>query len=254
MVHSAKLIVCDIDGTLLAKTDGGIRTEVAGALEALLAAGKKVALASGRSYYGMRRLFEPFSFADELYYICDDGALCIYRGKVLYHKQISIENMLRFSREPSYRNFPILWFSDTFSYVTGSTPEFSEKLEAEGIDRLDPISGVYDIKAPLYKIGVFGGKNRPQPLLPAPFDLRICYNSENWLEYTSRFANKGLAVSDLQMRLYLSKFDTAAFGDGDNDIELFAKAKYTAARRGGSETLCAAATELFDDVLDVLSL
>lgn len=252
MVNFAKLIVCDIDGTLLAKTDGGIRAEVAEALQALLSAGKKVALASGRSYSGMRRLFESFSFADELYYICDDGALCMYRGKVLYHKQISIENMLRFSREPSYKSCPILWYSDTFAYVTGSTLDFLARLDAEGVDKLDPISGVYDIKAPIYKVGVFGGQNRPQPLLPAPFDLRICYNRENWLEYTSRFANKGLAVSDLQMRLYLSKLDTAAFGDGDNDIELFSKAKYTAARRGGSELLCAAATELFDDVLDVL--
>jgi HAD superfamily hydrolase (TIGR01484 family) len=160
----------------------------------------------------------------------------VYRDKVLYHKQISIENIIRFSRNPDYKDLPIMYFADRFSYVTGSTPEFLDKLEQEKIDALDPISGIYDVKSSIYKIGVYGFNKAPEKLVPPPFDLRICYDSHNWLEYTSRFANKGLAVSDLQMRLYLSKLDTAAFGDGDNDIEMFSKAKYTFARTGGSES------------------
>lgn len=244
-----KLIVCDIDGTLLGKDENSIKPEIAKQLDRLSKSGKTIAFASGRSYYGMRKIASSLSCADDIYYICNDGALCIYRGKTLYHKQISIENILRFSRNPDYENLPIMYFSDTYSYVTGTTPQFIDKLESEGIDTLDPISGVYDIKNPIYKIGIYGldGKD-PDPLLPAPFDMRICYRSNKWLEYTSRFANKGLAVSDLQMRLYMSKFDTAAFGDGDNDIEMFSKAKYTYARRGGSEALCRCACEQFDDI------
>lgn len=250
--NMVKLVVCDIDGTLLGKDQIQLEGDAAKALGALIESGKKVALASGRSYFSMRKVVSSHPYADELYYICDDGALCVYKGKVLYHKQISIENMLRFSRNSDYKNCPILYFSDSFSYVSGSTPEFLDMLEREGVDRLDPVSGVYDVKAPVYKIGVYGGDRRPKELMPAPFDLRICYRSDNWLEYTSKFANKGLALSDLQMRLYLSKLDTAAFGDGDNDVEMFSKAKYTFARRGGSEKLCAVSSELFDDIADAL--
>lgn len=247
-----KLVVCDIDGTLLGKEQSVISDDCAAALGALIRSGKTLALASGRSYFSMRSVTENLPFADDIYYICDDGALCIYRGKTLYHKQISIENLLRFDRNPGYRGMPALYFSDTFSYVTGSTPEFLDKLEAEKVDRLDPVSGIYDIKAPVYKIGVYGRDTRPELLVPAPFDLRVCYNADGWLEYTSRFADKGLALSDLQMRLYLSKFDTAAFGDGDNDLAMFAKAKFTAARRGGSEKLCAAASDTFSDIAAAL--
>ena len=219
--------------------------ETAEALNALVLAGKQVALASGRSYYSMRRVTERLPFADKLYYICDDGAICVHSGKTLYHKPLSIENLLKFDRDPAYSGCPVLYFSDTFSYVTGATPEFLELIKENGVDEVRPVSGIYEIKEPVYKIGVYGGRKRPEPLLPQPFDLRVCYHADGWLEYASRFADKGLAVSDLQMRLYLSKFDTAALGDGENDISMFAKAKYTFARRGGHEGLEAAATDTF---------
>ena len=247
-----KLVVCDIDGTLLAKEERTLSEPIVKALEALRQKGKKLALASGRSYYSMRSVMRELPFADDVYCICDDGALCMHGGKTLYHKPLSIENLLRFERNPAYRELPVLYFSDTFSYVLRSTPDFLEKLAAQNIDRLDPISSVYDMKQPIYKIGVYAPDCRPEPLLPEPFDLRVCYHSENWLEYTSRFADKGLALSDLQMRLYLAGFDTAVFGDGDNDLAMFAKAKYTYARRGGSEPLCAHAGETFDDIAAAL--
>lgn len=240
-----KLVVCDIDGTLLEKGASVLSEETAEALNALVLAGKQVALASGRSYYSMRRVTERLPFADKLYYICDDGAICVHSGKTLYHKPLSIENLLKFDRDPAYSGCPVLYFSDTFSYVTGATPEFLELIKGNGVDEVRPVSGIYEIKEPVYKIGVYGGRKRPEPLLPQPFDLRVCYHADGWLEYASRFADKGLAVSDLQMRLYLSKFDTAALGDGENDISMFAKAKYTFARRGGHEGLEAAATDTF---------
>ena len=240
-----KLVICDIDGTLLAKGESRLAPETAEALEALLNAGKTVALASGRSYQSMRRVTENLPFADALYYICDDGALCVHREKTLYHKPLSIENLLKFDRYPAYSGCPKLYFSDRFSYAAEATPEFLENVRQNGVDEVCPIAGIYEIKEPIYKIGVYGGANRPALLQPQPFDLRVCYNAEGWVEYASRFADKGLAASDLQMRLYLSKFDTASLGDGENDLSLFSKAKYTFARRDGHDALVQAATDTF---------
>lgn len=247
-----KLIACDIDGTLLGKDEKVIGRDVAEALEKQARSGKTIALASGRSYYSMKKIASSLSFAEDIYYICNDGAICVYKGKVLYHKQISIENLLRFSRNPEYSSLPVMYYSSDFSYVTGTTPEFLDMLEENNIDALDPISGIYDVKAPIFKVGVYGFDKMPEKLAPCPFELRVCYNSYNWLEYTSRFANKGLALSDLQMRLYVSKLDTAAFGDGDNDIEMFSKAKYTFAKRSGNKALCENAREHFDDVASAI--
>ena len=247
-----KLIVCDIDGTVLEKGKTEIDKDTVLALEKLHKSGKIICFASGRTYFSIRKIADSLSFADDIYYICCDGAVCVYRDKVLYHKQISIENMLKFARNPDYSDKAVMYYSDKFAYITGSNPSLLDELEAGNIDTLDPISGIYDVKAPIYKIGVHGFGKRPEKLTPCPFELRIAYDSGDIVEYTSRFANKGLAVSDLQMRLYLSKLDTAAFGDGDNDVEMFSKAKYTYAKRNGSEALKAVATEQFDSIADVL--
>lgn len=247
-----KLVLCDIDGTLLQKGQAQLSAPCAEALERLLAAGMTVALASGRSYTGMRRVVGDRPLADKLYYICNDGALCVHREKTLYHKPLSVENMLRFSRNPAYADCVLLYFSTDFSYALGADPDFLRRAEDAGLDRIRPVGGVYEIKEPIYKIGVCGRTERPPLLAPTPFELRVCYNAEKQLEYVSRLADKGSAASDLQMRLYLSKLDTAALGDGDNDVALFSKAKYTFARRDGSAALLEKSANTFTDPVSTL--
>lgn len=247
-----KLIACDLDGTLVKKNDNTFADGVPQALQALIDSGRTVAFASGRSYAGMRRLAESLPFADDLYYICDDGALCVYRDKVLYHKQIPIGTVLRFVREPNYTALPKLFFADRFSYVLDSTPEILKALAKSGVDKLDPIGRQYEIREPIFKLGVCGMGDAPKMLVPEPFELRVAYRGGDWLEYVSRFASKGMALSDLQARLYLSKFDTASLGDGDNDVDMFAKSKVTFAKSDGSRVLSQNATDAFDNAAEAL--
>ena len=58
-----------------------------------------------------------------------------------------------------------MYYSSDFSYVTGTTPEFLDMLEENNIDALDPISGIYDVKAPIFKIGIYGFDKMPETLL-----------------------------------------------------------------------------------------
>ena len=51
--------------------------------------------------------------------------------------------------------------------------------------------------------------------------------AENSAQYVNRFCDKGAALSDLQMRLMLTKFDTACIGDSGNDIAMMHNAKYS---------------------------
>ena len=62
--NMVKLVVCDIDGTLLGKDQIQLEGDAAKALGALIESGKKVALASGRSYFSMRKVVssQPVSY------------------------------------------------------------------------------------------------------------------------------------------------------------------------------------------------
>ena len=44
-------------------------------------------------------------------------------------------------------------------------------------------------------------------------------------QYVNRFADKGTALSNLQTRLMLTKFDTACIGDSGNDVAMMHNAK-----------------------------
>jgi hydroxymethylpyrimidine pyrophosphatase-like HAD family hydrolase len=84
--------------------------------------------------------------------------------------------------------------------------------------------------------------------------LRVSYNRDGFCEYVSAIANKGNALSDLQMRLYLSKLDTAAFGDGENDVEMMRHARISVSvGENCSEKLrsvCSQHTDVLDTFLD----
>ena len=75
----------------------------------------------------------------------------------------------------------------------------------------------------IYKIAFYG---KSPCFTTAPTELRLSYKGNGWKEYVYRYADKGTALSDLQSRLYMAKFDTAAIGDGLNDASMLRGAKY----------------------------
>ena len=76
-----KLVVSDVDGTLLKKGEERLSEAALQVVRRLSERGVLFAAASGRSYSELRRLFG--AAGDQMAFICSDGALTIYRGKVL---------------------------------------------------------------------------------------------------------------------------------------------------------------------------
>ena len=75
-----RLIACDMDGTLL-DSQKRLPRDFAAVFEALRARGTLFAVASGRQYAVLRRDMAPY--AEEMLFICENGALVMHRGKRL---------------------------------------------------------------------------------------------------------------------------------------------------------------------------
>ena len=75
-----KLIATDLDGTLLGD-DKVVPEEIFGLAQALKKLGILFVPASGRSPYTLRENFRPI--ADEIDYICDNGAVAFAGGKTV---------------------------------------------------------------------------------------------------------------------------------------------------------------------------
>lgn len=245
-----KLIVSDVDGTILTKQQTAVSDRVFSAIEKLKNAGKKVAVASGRTYGSLEKLFAPVK--KDLYFICCDGAVIIHNDRVLYCKQIGVGDVIDVIKRPEYENCGILLCTPKIPYVIQGSEDFAITAETQSGEETFYIERLYDIKEPIVKIAVWSKDGNAEPLNFLPKALRVAYNVGEWCEYTSAISNKGLAVSDLQMRLYFTKFDTAAIGDGVNDIEMMKKAKMPVSANGAGDELRAVCSYHTEDVAGFL--
>ena len=220
-----KLVVSDVDGTLLLKNEEVLDSRIMLSLQKLIDGGITTAVASGRTYGSLCEIFKPLS--DKLYFICCDGAVTVLDGKVLYTRSIPTTDVISIINHPSYIDCGIILCTPTKSYILKGDEDFALEAYRQSLEKPDYLSSFYGLCEPIVKICVFSKDGKAKPVSFMPKSLRVSYLSDTWCEYVSVIANKGLAVSDLQMRLYLSKFDTLAIGDGINDIEMMKKAKYS---------------------------
>ena len=246
-----KLIVSDVDGTILTKEQNEVTGGMLCAIDSLKKAGKRVAVASGRTYGSLENLFSAVK--EDLYFICCDGAVIIHNDKVIYCKQIGVGDVMDVIKRPEYENCGIMLCTPKIPYVIRGSEDFSITAEAQSGEETFYVEKLHDIKEPIVKIAVWSKKGDAQPLNFLPKSLRVAYNVGEWCEYTSAISNKGLAVSDLQMRLYLTKYDTAAVGDGVNDMEMMKKAKLAVSANSAAQPLREICNFHTDDVAGFLN-
>ncbi len=246
-----KLIVSDVDGTLLPAGQSEISGDVICAIKNLIEAGKKVAIASGRTYGSLIGLFPALE--KDVYFICCDGSACVYDGKVIYTKQIGIGDVLDVIRRKEYEDYDVLLCTPKNAYILKGNEDFAEEIYSMTGEKVGYLSKMYDLQEPVIKIIMRDRCGNAKPLSFMPKTLRVSYNKDGWCEYVSAIANKGLAVSDLQMRLYLSKFDTACIGDGYNDAEMMKKAKLAVSANNYHEDLEGVCNAHTDDVVSFLN-
>lgn len=246
-----KLIVSDIDGTILNAGESKVSPEILEAFDKLSKSGIKLCFASGRSDKSMKSILGQFS--DTAFFISSDGACMTSAGKVLYTRPISISDILKITRADIYRSLTLTVTTPTENYIiSGTHSALKESRGDTSTESFKATDSLYSIKEQIIKVSVFSESFTPKPLLNLPPSLRVCYNSNGWCEYVSAICNKGLAVSDLQMRLFMSKLDTACFGDGENDADMMKKACISVSVNNSAKILDTVCSFHTDDIAKTL--
>ena len=173
-----KLVVSDVDGTLISKDEVSVSQRVLNAIEALKKNGKTVAVASGRTYGSLEKLFS--SVKEDLYFICCDGAVIIHNDKVIYCKQIGIGDVMDVIRRPEYEGCGIMLCTPKVPYVIQGSEDFSITAETQSGEETFYIEKLYDLKEPVVKIAVWSKDGNAEPLNFMPKSLRVAYNVGEW--------------------------------------------------------------------------
>lgn len=227
-----KLVVCDLDGTLLPYGEEKINKSVTEKITALVNDGVNFAVSSGRVYAELKEIL--LDFVDKIYFISSDGALSDYKDRIIFHKPFS-NQALDFAIS-SCRNSSLRFFGRNSVWAFNPTDEHKHDIV---------IRKSFEIKDPIYKIISYGN---PIPNFDGVYS-RIHYSDGGLSEYVPPYSNKGVTLGALQRHLGVSIYETVAVGDSINDIPMMKNAKYRVAV-GDKKTRLHSECNIFTDRVD----
>lgn len=256
-----KLIVSDIDGTLVKDGENKVNPEI---FDVIMELKKKkniqFAAASGRQAASIEYTFKPIQ--KEIFYVAENGSYlgCYGRTLFLYPIEPSLVNAL----VEDIRANPLL---DVM--VGGAKGTYLETDNQEFIDwmingyhfhiiKVDDVTKTGDeiIKIAAYK------KEGVQDAAGYLFDkysdkLKMTISGDMWMDCMRNGVNKGEAVKTLQESLQITPEETMVFGDQLNDIEMLKRAHYSFAVGNAREEVKKAArfqadTNVNDGVMKII--
>ncbi len=256
-----RLIVSDIDGTLV--EDGGSRLnpELFSVILKLKEKGVYFAAASGRQAASIEYLFAPVR--DRIFYVGDNGAYVGCYGRNLFLTEIPRETALQLMNDIKEAGLDIMVGGSDYVYVDSANEAYVRWLEEGYHFRMKRVEDVRSVTEPVIKISACrmeGIGNLADPIMDRYRDrLKMTLSGDQWMDAMYPGVSKGNALRLLQESLFISPEETMAFGDQLNDVEMLKQAYYSfAVANGRPETREAARfladSNVNDGVLKILRL
>ena len=251
-----KLIASDLDGTLLRHGAQKPDSAVFELIEKLTEQGIRFAAASGRQYTSLRRLFEPV--ADRIDYICENGSLVVSGGEIIYRKGIERALGKRLIRGMYAREGCEPLLSGVMCcYIQPKDLGYEKHMRDVVGNDVVVVDDLAAVEEPFLKLAAYfpaGATEDDRAALEAlcEGEMRPVVSGQAWIDLLLPDCDKGTALQALQQHLGVSKAETLAFGDNENDIELLAAAGIGCAMRDGNPLLTQRADALVDEVPPIL--
>lgn len=219
-----KMIASDIDGTLLKNGRKELPPRLFPLIRQLREQGIIFCAASGRQYSSLRRLFQPV--ADEIYYICENGAVVFGEGpkpavlgKTIMERNLA-EQLIReiVSRE----DCDVLISGENTSYLMPKKQEIVTEIRDFIGNNVSFITKAEEVPEPIIKVSAFCTPDTTLPEKELAPKWRNYFSGavagKQWLDFT--LADKGKGMEALCSALEIPLHEVMAFGDNYNDIPM----------------------------------
>lgn len=256
-----KLIVSDIDGTLVEDGGSALNPELYEVILRLKKQGIRFAAASGRHAASIEHIFGPIR--DQIFYIGDNGAYVGRLGESLYQTHYRQELAMEMIADMKAAGLDILVDCVDCAYTDSRNEKFVDWLLNGYHFRLTQVEDLLELTVPIVKIAACRMSGISD--VAAPFmekygkELKVTLSGIQWLDTMDPSVNKGNGVRILQEKLGIGPEETMAFGDQLNDIEMLRQAYYSFAVSNARQETKEAARFLADanvqdGVLKILKL
>lgn len=244
MKKQKALIFFDIDGTLLPEGENRIPETTIKAIKQLKENGHIPFICTGRCYHQAKEFIEQTGVDN---YITSNGEEIFYNNKIIYDYSMPKDEIEEISEI-------LIEFSTNWGYETRRRIFLVEN-ETSGVVRQKLEGyGMYDIEITnermyegIKQMWAFGTEEELDEVVKRlPERFKAFRWSGNSLEIISINESKGKSV-EMIFTETLNKYNSYAFGDGYNDIELLQTVNHGVAMENGKEGVKAIADYITDD-------
>ncbi len=218
-----RLIVSDIDGTLVQEGRNRINPEYLSVIQELTDLGIQFAVASGRQNSSIDAIFHDLK--DRIFYLGDNGACIEKGGKLVSELRMDPEKVRALFAEVAKIPGCHPLVSVREGCVTDDTDPFfldlifhQYKLSGKVVENMDAYADRC-IKLSLYgddgarKLYGFLGRGWKE-------EFSVHISGERWVDINDSAATKGNGVAYIQNLLGITPEETVVFGDNFNDISM----------------------------------
>lgn len=226
-----KLIVSDLDGTMLHDHGEELNSEYFEVIRKLKERNILFCAASGRQYESMRKLFYPVQ--DEIIYITENGAEILWKNQVIFSMPMTMEDSRQLVLDT--RAIPLaesMYCTSDTAYFEKADKNVFQLMKEEYHFKCKVVEDLLKLDVPCLKFSLYLKENvdavTSQTFVPKwKKTHEVACGGRYFMDVMERGANKGTALKKIQQMLGITYLNTAVFGDNHNDLEMLAEAKYS---------------------------
>ena len=214
-----KAVFFDIDGTLLSHKTNSVPASAVRALEMLREKGILTFIATGRHLPELRKL-RPLEGLEFDGMVTLNGQYCFDRRGLIYHYPIDsrdIATLLDYLRENPY---PCILVEEDQMYINFHNARV-EKVQAMIHSEMPPIGDLSrGYTHPIYQIILYMNDQERTSLPPMP-GIKFTSWNMGGADGIPASGGKSTGIARVLQHYGIEKSETMAFGDGENDVDMF---------------------------------
>ena len=223
-----KLVVSDIDGTLVPEGADKVNPELFACIRELKKKGIIFVAASGRQYVSMKYVFEPVT--DDIIYIAGNGSNVMCRGMTMSGDYIDCElakELVSWLKELGDECIVAVSTPEEV-YVEHADDTFCSLMYNGYHEKVVFVDDLTKYCQKTNKISLYreAGSAVLVDRVQEKFGdrLNVMVSGKPWIDFISQTADKGNALATIQNLMHISPEETMAFGDNCNDMGMLRRA------------------------------
>ncbi|APX72957.1 Cof-type HAD-IIB family hydrolase [Companilactobacillus allii] len=237
-MKDVKFVASDMDKTLL-ESNSKLPAGIDDIINNLMKLDINFGIASGRPIYTLQDLFPELK--NEMTFICDNGGLVSYKGKILFKSLIDVPDYQRMVHfvEDDTDGVPIICALDA-AYVNKKYEKYVPFLKTF-YTKVELVDDLRTIQRDANKFTIYFPNGHSQKYYDDIFEpefgdnFSVVVSGEVWIDIMNKGIDKGGAIRLIGNYLDIDPSKMMAFGDTFNDKEMLQAVKYSYLMANGSE-------------------